>query len=204
MVRPALILLSLSVAGRATALSQARPCEPYVVRDVCPYECCQLGTWVARGTIRAFRSRGDRAAVAFTLKAGDTVTAKSGDMVTHRLGRVVVRRHVMPSPETRDSTLRPAVGDTLYLASYGGEGSWMVWYGGRLHWTREFWPSRVGQKGAEADLVAAPRGTWWVRLETRRGLTGWVRAGMMVLDGVENVGPGFSGADACGGNPPAD
>ena len=198
MFRISFLLVSLSIATPAAALSQARPQEPFVVRDVCPYECCQLGIWVARGTIRAFRSRGNRAAVAFVLKAGDTVTAKSGDMVTQRLGRVVVRRHLAPSPETRDSTLRPAIGDTLYLASYGGEGSWQAWHGGRLHWTSEFWPSQVGQRGADADLVAAPRGTWWVRLETRRGLSGWVRAGTMVIDGLENVAPGFSGADACG------
>lgn len=197
MVRRSLLLLSLAVASPAAAFSQARPREPFVVRGVCPYECCQLGIWVARGTVRAMRSRSERAAVSFTLKAGDTVTAISGEMVTRRLGRVLVRRQPVANPEIHDSTLRPALGDTLYLASYGGEGSWIVWYQGRLHWTREFWPGQVGQVGAEADLLEAPRGTWWVRLETRRGLSGWVRAGTMVLNGLESVHPGFTGSDAC-------
>ena len=197
MVRRSLLLLGLAIASPAAVLSQARPREPYVVRDVCPYECCKLGIWVARGTIRALRSRGDRAPVAFTLKAGDTVTAKSGAMIAQRLGRVLVRQQLVLNTETDDSTSRLAIGDTLYLASYGGEGSWLVWHRGRLQWTSEFWPSQVGQVGAEADFLEAPRGTWWVRLETRRGLSGWVRAGTMVLNGVESVDPGFDGADAC-------
>lgn len=196
MTKRLLVLVLVLTSSARPGYGQRHPPEPYTLRGVCPFECCQAGPWKARGPIKVFRTPTSTSAVAFALAANEAVVAERGDVIADRLGRVLIRRPPVLSPEYSDSTLRLAPGDTLYVTSYAGEDSWFVWHRGRIHWTMRFWPVSVGTSG-DTPLLVAPHAIWWVQVRRHDRSAGWVRAATIGLDGAEGEYPGFDGMDSC-------
>jgi hypothetical protein len=188
----------LVAVGLSDGLAAQRPpTEPFVIRDVCPFECCRLGDWTALGTIPVLTDQRPEASVVFTLRSGDAVTALKGDLRILTLGRAVLRRAL--APIYGDSTLRPAIGDTAYVVSLSGESGWYVWHQGVLYSdVFAFWDHRTPlPPDYPATLVSPPHGFWWVQIQNATGLRGWVPAGRVISYGIEGVEPGFTGTSGC-------
>lgn len=195
---PIALLIVLILCGWPDVLgAQQPPAEPFVVRDVCPYECCRLGAWTSRGAVAVRSAPRPDASVVFTLAAGDGVTALRGDLWASTLGRAVLRRPL--GPKFRDSTLRPAVGDTVYVVALSGEAGWYVWHAGVLHKDVDsFWSDRLPlHAGASAVLLSSPDGSWWVEVQRGDDTRGWVPVSQISPYGLFGVEPGFEGTSTC-------
>jgi hypothetical protein len=162
------------------------PAEPYIVRGSCPFECCRYGEWQARETTPVYATEGKVGRPVFTLRPGDSVRAVTGNVHVTKLGRIKIVGKVRPGWAEFDNHKLPvpAIGDTVYLLSYVGEGYWDYWYRGLLGTGEEL--SQQSDGTVPAQLLAKPETEWWVQVIDRRGRTGWVTEG------------GFAGADGCG------
>ena len=170
------------VALLFTVISQAndaQPNIPYIQRDICPFECCQYGKWIARTTLTAYKREGDRKSTAFRIKNGDEFAAIRGNVHIVRLGIVAVKKSFDVFTE----------GDRVYLLSYRGEGVYDLWYKGRVFASvDDFW--------SNVELIKTPELIWWVLVKNKFGKYGWLR--------LKNVGDsGFrleeeiDGLDSC-------
>lgn len=190
----------------ATLAAQARSAVPNLVHGACPFECCTLGTWTADAPIRSFRVPRDTARVAFRLSPGDAVEAETGDVYVRSAGIVVLQYPLdQQAVDSAGSGPAAAPGDTLYLLSYEGEDSWVVWYGGRQYSLWRFWvDSGKTPRPRFPGVLARPlQAEWWVRLRNRHGARGWIEAGRIEAgtdagDGTHSTAA-FRGSDACGG-----
>jgi hypothetical protein len=166
------------------------PAEPYIVRPACPFECCQYGEWQARTATPVYAAEGKVGQPLFTLRAGDSVRATTGNVHISRLGRVrIVGKVERGWAEFDEHKLpAPAVGDTVYLLSYAGEGHWQYWFRGLVGTGPELWSEPMSAGAVPGQLLAEPVSEWWVQVTDRRGRSGWII-----------VPPqGFGGYDACG------
>ena len=74
--------------------------------------------------------------------------------------------------------LRP--GEVVYLLTYAGEGSYKVWYRGKVE--------EIAIEGDDVfKLIQEPQSVWWVKVKNRKGQIGWT-----------NMTRNFDGMDACG------
>ncbi len=147
--------------------AQSPPLAPIVEKGICPYEFgCDYIKWVAKVTKRLFKNDGDSASVAFTMSPGDSLTFNYGNMHIDQIGIVHIVRMNDKYP----------VGDTIYVLSYTGEGSFDIWYKGTIHNVEEFWSDDAFPDTAYyyAGLLAEPSMTWWVSLTNSSGITGWL------------------------------
>ena len=203
MTRPTLALLlpALTVAARLTA--QQPPATPIVQLGACPFECCQLGAWVARDSLPVFTAERSSGTPAFVLLPGRRFLADSANFYTLALGVVVARRafrladYVEPEttgPSPGDSARRAvlaeplAPGDTLYFIGEVSEVGEAVWWHGVTATVTGLWsePSFT-RPTAPAVLVRPITQEWWVHVDAG-GRRGWIQA----------WGPAIDGADACG------
>ena len=157
----------------------------YVVHGACPFECCQYGQWRLRNsvTLRASPTQGSPGVG--LLAAGAAVRADSGIVVLHPTGLAVV---IGPSTQPVEGDSTPfAVGDTVEVLNYQGEGfSKVRWRGRELSVSTAGWDT-VGSNGIR--VVRRPRQSWWVHMtDSATASRGWV-----LMDHV-----GADGADACG------
>lgn len=174
----------------------AGPLPPsYVETGVCPFECCQFGQWVIRSPIPVYARRGETRPAKFKLSPGDTVRAETGDLVIDRVGRVVV-------DETVGEFSR---GDTLIALHCGREEGFLVWKDGDFHYTDIFWPmletgeapnTQPSAKPYAGRMIERPRMTWWVRISTAGGMTGWIPLRNTATYCYE-FGDKIDGMDAC-------
>jgi hypothetical protein len=166
------------------------PAEPYIVQGACPFECCQYGEWQATTKTPVYASEGTVGPSVFTLRPGDSLKAITGNVHVSRVGRVrIVEKVDRGWAEFEEHKLpAPAVGDTVYILSYAGEGHWEYWYRGLVGTGPELWSDLMGAGIVPGRLVAEPESKWWVHLIDRRGRSGWLI-----------VPPeGFAGYDGCG------
>ncbi|HXX64610.1 MAG TPA: hypothetical protein VEO56_12515, partial [Bacteroidota bacterium] len=179
--------------------AQAKPSFPVIEKGVCPFECCQFGRWVSPSPLRAFRTEGDTAHLAFTIASGDTFRAVTGNVHIDKPGVVVVTKPILAF----------APGDTVYTLGYTGEGSIDVWSRGEIANVEKFWEGDGNFNPAIVDtssqrwkrysgvLVVRPIMIWWVQVQRSDGQTGWLR-----LVNTTSNGFGFDeriyGMDACG------
>jgi hypothetical protein len=194
----------VSLAWSLPLAGQAPPRTPIVKRGACPFECCQLGRWIATDTMSVFAEQHGRGRPAFVLAKGDTVRADSADFFTLSLGAVLVRRplklaeylggEVQEPPATRAESLalaelqRPlAAGDTIYIVGHEPEVGDVVWAKGSLATVYQFWDDDRRDRGGPALLVRPIVHEWWVHI-THNGRRGW----------IQTWGRWFEGADACG------
>lgn len=157
--------------------SVPRPRAPYVLRDLCPGECCHLGDWTANTRLRIRARPSDSAAVAFYIAPGSAFTAAASEVHVEQLGVVVVRRR---QPMTDESGVKRVFlpGDTLLVESDLGEGLVQVWYRGEeMILDRLWWPLDPEEPAPAASAVAELRqpfiARWWVRV-SQDGRDGWL------------------------------
>ena len=67
----------------------------------------------------------------------------------------------VPDPEHPDMVVIPK-GRAFYVIHYLGEGAWLCWYEGQLTQVENF-----------AERGPFPKATWWVKIKTSTGPTGW-------------------------------
>ncbi|MBI3105084.1 MAG: hypothetical protein HYY95_05845 [Candidatus Rokubacteria bacterium] len=151
-----------------------------MTRDVCPFEGCAYGTWVARSRLTAYAAEGDTSKIAFAVKPGERVTAVRGNVHVVKLGVVAV---TAPIEAAAGQTLRP--GDRAYVLSYRGEGRYDVWHAGRLMTLEPFWEPVAANGRVAGILRARPEMMWWVLIKTKSGRQGWLRLRNMAEHGFE-------------------
>jgi hypothetical protein len=173
-----------------------------VTEGVCPFECCQLGTWTAREPLRVLLEPRLGSPLAFKIDSGEAVRAERGDLHQISLAKVVLRYPTTLWRYGNDSTLTVPAGDTLVIDGYVGEGNWNVSYRGADYSAEQFWT----EDGTSATpkvpgvLVQPLRAEWWVRLRNQTDQVGWLKSALVGnsgdLNGTSMVA-GMDGADAC-------
>ncbi len=159
--------------------NEAPPNAPYIQRDICPFECCQYGKWIARTTVTAYKREGDRRSTAFKIKSGEEFTAIRGNVHIVKLGIVTVKKSF-------DAFTK---GDRVYILSYRGEGVYDLWYKGRVFASvDDFWPN--------VRLISNPEMIWWVLVKNKFGKNGWLRL-KNVSEGGFRLAEEIDGMDSC-------
>lgn len=177
--------LALTTDDRALA---TRPTAPVRVDGACPFEGCVYGTWTTSAETTVYATAGDSTSAAFTVPAGTALEASEGFVLLTRLGETVATRptELFLAPE---ETVPLAEGDTLLVLDYEGEGSYRVWFDGRVGFSGAGALSGPPGEGAPLRQIVAPEQQWWARVTTPDGRTGW-----LWMDRTPDV----TGADALG------
>ena len=170
------LLFFLSSASYAQLL---RPKVPYIQHNVCPFECCQYGKWIAKSLLKAYKIEGGDSTVVFIIKPGEEFTAMGGNVHIMKLGEIVLNKSL-------DEFTK---GDKVYVLSYRGEGYYDLWYKGKvLDSTEKVW--------SNGELMEYPEFVWWVLVKNKAGKQGWLK--------LKNInGSGFrieyqiDGMDSC-------
>lgn len=148
----------------------AAPTAEYVIRGVCPFECCKYGNWtLLEGGVLRSDPNPDADSVG-QVSAGAAVQTDEGVMVLHPPGLAVV------VPDTSNHA-GLGTGDTVEVISYTGAKV-----------------ARVrSQGGQESDIgwnalrmMRDPLQRWWVHMsDPSTGNTGWLQMGGI---SAQNVG----------------
>lgn len=161
---------------------------PQIVRDACPFECCQFGKWTALEEVKLVDKPGSAGTVVAVLK-GENVTAITGEEHVVPLRIDVLRDHG-----------RFKKGDVLHLFGHVAEcGLAYSLNGVRVEQAgtddgclddslpqelsecaRDSCWGRLSGSVADADV-------WWVKIRTKAGKQGWTREPTK-----------FAGKDSCG------
>ncbi len=143
----------------AVAVSAAsKPPTPYIDKGACPFEGCTYRTWVAKKEIHPVKQPGSKEEVG-VVHAGEQVAGITGEV--HSIPIPVHAKENVPDPHNPQKVLIPK-GAVFYLIHYLGEGYWLGWYNGQLAQLENF-----------SDPGTLPKATWWVKVKTSSGLTGW-------------------------------
>jgi len=142
---------------------ERKPPSVYIAKGACPFEGCVYRDWIARRALTVY-DRPNGAGIVDKVRKGERVHAITGE-VHCRPVRVVARRD-HPEPGSYEPTSpRIRKGQVYYLLHHLGEGTWQVWFRGAV----------TVVEGLEPN-VQPPRTTWWAKVKTPRGKTGWVIA----------------------------
>lgn len=185
-----LLLLGSLLAVTPVLPAQGPPPEPYVQRDVCPFECCTYRTWTATDTIAMLRAEGGSDTL-LLLPPGALFQAVTGNVHLRQVGIVLLRTPFTVPEEDSLPALSLAAGDTAWVLSYLGEGWYSVWIEGTIRALPAFWDDRreyPRPMDRPGRLVREPDPVWWVRVTMGPGREGWIR-----MDRAS-----VSGSDACG------
>ncbi|WP_412060852.1 hypothetical protein [Rubrivirga sp. IMCC45206] len=177
--------LRLSIDDRALA---DRPTAPVRVDGACPFEGCVYGEWTTTAETTVYAVGGDTTRVAFTVPAGTVLAASGGFALVTRVGQAVVVRPAelyQSGAETRPL----AVGDTLAVLDYEGEGSHRVWIDGEIGFSEAGADVGPPGEGPAIRQTVAPAVQWWARVAAPDGRAGW-----LWMDRTPRV----EGADALG------
>jgi len=151
---------------------QVNPPTTFVDRGACPFECCTYREWKTEKTTIAYARADRRSKRIGKFTAGSKVIALTGIVYS------MPRRFLAIKPYGKYKPGDIILGYTSY-----GEGSYKVWFRGRMY-----------TEGLEEDgpwgkwLDKEHRSTWWIKIKSEDGWVGWT-----------NQGENFSGSDACGG-----
>lgn len=127
-----------------------------ILEDFCPFELgCDFGPTLVGGEVPVYSERGDRSSQIGVVGPDECVSTTRGDMVIDQPGLVVVKQSRRPFE----------AGDSIWVMTYAGEGSYIVWSGGRQWNVLGEWPRRVGVSDL-AETLRTPISTWWIELET--------------------------------------
>jgi hypothetical protein len=174
---------SVLAAGTVAAVAQAAPGEPrapYVQKNVCPFERCAYGIWIARSRLKAYAAEGDTSKAAFHIQPGERVHALRGNVHVVKLGVLSV---TAPVEIVAGRMLRN--GDRLHVLAYRGEGVYDVWYEGRLLSVEAFWAPLASAARVAGVLTTRPEMLWWVLVKNRGGRQGWLRLRNLAEHGFE-------------------
>jgi len=173
------------VSALAFAAQEAGHPSYYVDEGACPFECCKYGEWKAVRNLPLYSQPKRGAVVVGNLTRGDSIRTLAGKVVT-TAGRFRVTRDIGDYHR----------GDSLWVYTYHGEGTFTVWYRGAMR-DEDLGFSPYGDSAGDRcqNDEAACWGTldeplkmaWWAKLRGPSGVEGWSR-----------VEKNFSGTDACG------
>jgi hypothetical protein len=193
-----LLLILLFALGSPPLQAQRPPKTPFVARGSCPFECCQLGSWIARDTLPAYSHDRPTGVPLFRLLPGELLVADSADFYTLALGLIRVRRpfrlaDYLADEETTNAdaatlaTLRRplAGGDTVYLVGEVTEVGERVWFRGVSVTVQAFWAEPTfDDPKAPAALVRPIVHEWWVHISSG-GRSGWIQAWNRNIEGTD-------------------
>lgn len=183
---------ALETARKRLAAIPAKelPPNPFRRTGACPFECCQLGEWKARGSVAVYKSKDSKNEIG-KLKAGEKVRAVEAEVILEPAAYVVT--------EARGEL---KAGDIIFFLDNIGEGAINYWFNGRENPEIEgvdtealaYFVSESCQSNGQEECwlkkvfpEKQERYEWWVKIEMSSGKSGWVLA------------PGkFEGSDACG------
>lgn len=182
-----LTVLLLGLSLTSVAQNAAGPPVPYVLQDICPFECCTYREWTAKSQTILWANDTEVAAQAAVVKAGETVKALTGHVSVASPGRIRVLKDFVGSLGTKYQK-----GDVVWVYSSVGEGNHVVWYQGRFY-TEEATFFGDGRDRCEVtnscwgETLELPKSVWWVHIETPNGTRGWT-----------NQPERFDNKDGCG------
>ena len=173
-------------------VAQNHPPMPFF-EGSCPYEFgCGFITCIALAHRPLFAGHGDSSEVAFWMNPGDSLAHIGGVMYADELGVVVIN-----DTAGLTSGNKYSVGDTLFILGYTGEGTYDLWYKGRIVNEEVFWDDTPPHEPRPAAQALTPgKSTWWVHMENRTGKRGWLPlintcpgGGACFGDGIINMIP---------------
>jgi hypothetical protein len=152
------------------------PPVPYEDVGACPFEGCTYREWVAQDVVAVRSARQAGAPVIYRLAKGEHVTALTGVVVTLKAGRVQFREAV--SLDTNLGPLHVEPGETLFLLTYQGEGSFKAWFRGKLYASLDgttFYNGACDGRPflCKGKIVEQTQSVWWAQLRDARGQVGW-------------------------------
>jgi hypothetical protein len=150
--------------------SAPKPSLPKIDQNVCPFEGCKYGPWIARKPVQLFSSwKSGRAPVAH-LSIGEHVTAVTGVNITYEPDEIEVTAPI-PQYELK-------AGDRVFGYMNLGEGVFNAWFNGK--WVSEFDGSGISSPNGSGcsrkctgRLLKEGRFEWWVQIRNKQGIVGW-------------------------------
>ena len=165
-------VLSLVLFGfMGTALADP-PFTLFVDQGACPGEGCTYGNWRVTKTALLRAKPDTDAQVVGRVTPGTHVNALTGEV------HVIPRQFVVSKPNPHGRYKR---GDVLWVYTYAGEGNFKVWFDGTIFNEDLGFSPYGGSSGTRCqespecwgELKGEYQQTWWVRIKTDKGLTGW-------------------------------
>lgn len=168
------IVLALAASFVSPGLNvypQSKPPALYVDKGACPFECCTYRRWRTEKTTVAYArpDKGSRRVGQF--KAGSNVVALTGEVHTVPGKFVIMKEHA-----------KYKSGDVLWVYTPLGEGSYKVWFKGRMYSEKldymsgPFERSTPGCEGTPecwGKLAEELRTVWWIKIKSPDGWVGW-------------------------------
>jgi hypothetical protein len=134
----------------------------YTAEDACPGEGCSLGRLLVTGSSDLLARPEPDAPVVGTVAKGAWVTA------TDSVAFVAPQRGVILS--TQRGFVR---GETIYALDSEGEGFVQIWHNGKLEGGFDT-TDRTLVRWDAWQASTHPRARWWIEIEVRPGVKGWV------------------------------
>jgi hypothetical protein len=180
--RPRLLAAAFFLLGATLAMAQERPPSGYENWGVCPFECCTYREWTAEADIPIHESRSNKSAIVFRLHRDENLQALTGVVVTEKAGVVRIDKAVQDGyiKGSDKPQLSLKAGDTVYMLSPLGEGSYLFWYRGKIYESGGDLGAMPGVDGRDAKMI------WWKLVKNKAGKKGWTDSDK------------FRNADACG------
>lgn len=178
------LLIVLICSSSATSHAQNEPPQvPYIQRDICPFECCQYGKWIAKSPLKAYKKEGDGAAIAFTIEPGESFIAISGNVHIMKSGIITLNKTFNAFTKN----------DKVYILSYRGEGAYDLQYKGEM---LDLDLDSMDKIWTNGSVIQLPEFVWWVLVKNKGGNLGWLRLKNISENGFrtyERIG----GLDSC-------
>lgn len=172
---------------------------PRVIQDVCPFECCGYGTWVAMQETRTYKKKGDANEVAFIVREGESIATLGGDYIVQKAGKAKLLKDHCEN-DFFDWGHKFPKGDEVALLAYLGEGAWQVWHRGEFLEIESFWASPELQLDCPAVEQSWPEMEWWIHAKNGQGAEGWIMIRVFQSEDpmlVIEFDQGFDGMDGC-------
>lgn len=161
-----------------------RPDLPFFDWNACPFEGCVYRQWTARASVTVYNTWKRNRREAAHLSTGDSVLAVTGVVITYRPG-IIRMNHDMPEQGLQR-------GNLIYMYSYRGEGSWLVWFNGRFREDLGVpYTALAHRQDCAEDCIAIEvqegKREWWAKVKMKSGKTAWVNMDKEFenLDGVD-------------------
>jgi hypothetical protein len=173
-VRKTLVIISstfsLAIMSAQTHLpmNAAEPPDPFIDYGACPFECCTYREWKAESNHPLYEKPHGR--VIGTVKKDTTVQALTGETISRPVPFVY--------PQDSMTTSGIKKGEKVYLYHAEGEGSWIIWYRGKVMEDSigSLFTGANGVKEFDEQVLKRDRTEWWAKVKLPDGRVGWVHA----------------------------
>ncbi len=163
----AVILASTCASNLVLAQTAPRPQTPFTVEKICPFEYgCAFDSVFVLKPIPAYSRENDTTSISGSLKPGLRLRFNFANMHISELGLAIIRKS--------DDCQGFQTGDSIYVITYVGEGTYQVWHKGLLEDLECFWCS-FSDMCITGDLVKPPVATWWLNVASDSNHTFWLR-----------------------------